>query len=100
VVDKYFISPETHTVAVFILVAYIFNFLLWKIGIFTGRKCQGHIYQLYDISYIFFSAADKNLANDCSSSRNKNILSGVCYIVVTFLIGILASVAADFIFKS
>ena len=63
VVDKYFASPEAQTTAVFLLVAYLFNFLLWKIGLNTGNRSEKHLNQLYEVSYIYFSGADKKLAS-------------------------------------
>ncbi len=100
VVNKYFSSPEAHTTAVFLLVAYIFNFLLWKIGGVAGSKAENHLDQLYEVSYINFSAADTKLANECSNSRKRNMLLGGVYLIGTFLIGVLASGVAGYIFKS
>jgi hypothetical protein len=100
VVDKYFASPEAHTSAVFLMVAYLFNLLLWKIGLNTGKKSEKYLNQLYEVSYIYFSGADKKLANECSSTRRKNIIFGGLYLVGTFLVGVLASWAANYIFKS
>ena len=55
VVDEYFSSPVAQTTAIFILTAYIFNFVLWKVGLFTGKKSEHHLNQLYEVSYISFS---------------------------------------------
>lgn len=100
VVDKYFLSPEAHTTAVFILIAFIFNFLLWRVGINAGNKSERHLNQLYEVSYIYFSGADKKLADECTSTRNKNIMYGGLYLAGTLLIGVLASGVANYIFKS
>lgn len=100
VVDKYFSSPTAHTTAVFVLIAFIFNFLLWRIGLNTGNKSERHLNQLYEVSYICFSGADKKLADECTSTRNKNIVYGGLYLAGTFLIGVLASGVASYIFKS
>lgn len=99
VVDKYFILPEAHTTAVFLLVAFLFNFLLWKIGLNTGNRSKKHLNQLYEVSYIYFSVADKKLADQCSSARKKNIVFGGLYLAGTFLIGVLASGVASYIFR-
>lgn len=100
VVDKYFSAPESHTTAVFLLVAFLFNFLLWKIGQNAGSKSEKHLNQLYEVSYICFSGADKKLANECSSTRKKNIIFGGLYLAGTFLVGVLASGVASYIFRS
>lgn len=100
VVDQYFEIPEPKTTAAFILIAYLFNFVLWKIGLFSGGKAEAHIDQLYEVSYISFSGADKNLAKSCSAVQRKNTLYSICYLIGTFVLGVLASAAANFVFKS
>lgn len=100
VVDKYFISSEPKTTAMFILIAYLFNFILWKIGLFLGRKAESHLDQLYEVSFISFSGADKTLANRCATAKRKNTIYSVCYLVGTFILGVLASGMANVIFQS
>jgi hypothetical protein len=100
VVDGYFSSPSAHTTAMFILIAYLFNFMLWKIGLFTGRRAESHLNQLYEVSYILFSGADNNLAKQCKTAKRNNTIFSFAYLVGTFVVGVLASVVANFIFKS
>lgn len=100
VINHYFATPEAHTTAVFILIAYLFNFLLWKSGLFTGRKIECHINQMYEISYISFSGADKKLAKECSAAKRKNSIYGFGYLLGTFAIGFLSSGVATLVFKS
>jgi len=100
VVDDYFSSPAAHTTAMFILIAYLFNFMLWKLGLFTGRKAESHLNQLYEVSYISFSGADNNLAKQCKAAKRNNTLFSFAYLVGTFLVGVLASGVANFLFKS
>lgn len=100
VVSHYFEAPETHTTSVFILIAYLFNFILWKFGLFAGRKVESHMDQLYEISYIRFSGADKKLAKECSSAKRKNAILGFGYLLGTFAIGFLSSGIAALIFKN
>ena len=100
VVDKYFISSEPKTTAMFILIAYLFNFILWKFGLFTGRKAESHLDQLYEVSFISFSGADKSLAKRCVASKRNNTIYSACYFVSTFILGVLASVVANIIFQS
>lgn len=98
VVEKYFSSPEPQTTAVFLLIAYLFNFLLWKIGSYAGSKSEIHLNQLYEVSYINFSSADKKLAAECNATRKRNVLLGALYFAGTFVVGVLASGLANYIF--
>lgn len=100
VVEGYFLSPAAHTTAMFILIAYLFNFFLWKFGMFTGTKAESHLNQLYDVSYISFSGADNNLAKQCKTAKRKNTIFSFAYLACTFLVGVLASGVANFVFKS
>lgn len=99
VVDTYFSLPEPKTTAIFLLLAYLFNFILWKIGSYAGKKSEAHLNQLYEVSYINFSSADRKFASECKSTRSKNILLGSLYVAGTFLVGVLASGVANYIFK-
>ena len=54
--------------------------------------------QLYDVSYILFSGADKTLAKNCVAARRKNTLMSTGYLFGTFILGVLASGAANYIF--
>lgn len=98
VVDQYFVSVHPKTTAMFVLLAYLFNFVLWKAGSFSGRKAEHHLDQLYDVSYILFSGADKTLAKNCTAEKRKNTLMSAGYLVGTFILGVLASGAANYIF--
>lgn len=100
VVEKYFSVPEPQTTAMFVLIAYIFNFTLWKAGLFSGRKAEHHLNQLYDVSYIMFSGADKTLAKKCKAAKRKNTMISIGYLIGTFVLGVLASGVASYIFKS
>ena len=72
----------------------------WKIGLYSGLKSENHLNLLYEVSYISFSGADKKLANECRTSRKKNMLFSGLYLVGTFLMAVFASVVANYIFKS
>lgn len=100
VVDKYFISSSPKTTAMFVLIAYLFNFILWKVGLFLGRKSEYHLDQLYEVSFISFSGADKNLAKQCTSAKRKNTIYSACYLAGTFILGVLASGVANVVFQS
>ena len=100
VVDVYFSSATPQTTAMFVLIAYLFNFILWKAGLFLGKKAEHHLNQLYDVSYIGFSGADQTLAKKCKAAKRKNTLSSLGYLAGTFFLGVLASGAATYIFKS
>ena len=100
VVDSYFVDSEPKTTAMFVLIAFLFNFILWKFGLFAGRKSESHLDQLYEISFISFSGADKNLAKRCAAAKRKNTIFSICYLVGTFILGVLASGMANVIFQS
>lgn len=100
IVDDYFSSPTAQTTAVFILIAYLFNFVLWKVGLFTGRRAEHHLNLLYEVSYISFSGADKKLATQCFDMKRNNTLISACYLVGTIAIGIISSGIAGYLFKS
>lgn len=99
VVEKYFAAPQPKTTAMFLLIAYLFNFLMWKIGSHAGKRSEKHLNQLYEISYINFSNADKRLAAECGATRKKNVLLGFLYVAGTFIVGVLASGVSNYIFK-
>ncbi|MBD3667598.1 MAG: hypothetical protein HUJ16_06530 [Kangiella sp.] len=98
-VQLYFSEPKPETTATFILIALLFNFLLWKIGIFTGHRTQNHFNQLYEVSYIEFSGADKTFAKQCKITKRNNTFFSIGYVVSTLLIGVLASGVAGYIFN-
>lgn len=99
VVNDYFINPEPKTTAMFVLIAYIFNFLLWKIGAFTGTKSRNHFHQLYEVSYINFSHADKKLANQCATTKNKNKIKSLGFLASAIFVSVISSTLSEHIFK-
>lgn len=97
-IDQYFSAPQAHTTAMFILVAFLFNFIMWKLGNFTGSKTESHLNGSYEMSYISFSGADKKLAQECSTTKRNNALISAAYVVGTIVIGVLSSGISALIF--
>lgn len=80
------VSPTS--TASFVLIAFLFNFLLFKLGKLVGYKAERYIDQIYQISYIRFSGADLRLVKNSKVEVRKNIIKSLGYILFTVLIGV------------
>jgi len=98
--EEYFTVIKPEATAKFVLIAYLFNFIIWKAGRAMGRKSESHLNQLYDISYINFSGADKNLAQSSSVSKRNSTLLSAFYLVGTIVVGVISSSLAAMLFKT
>ncbi len=96
----YFQQPEPSTTATFILVAFLFNFLLFKVGRFIGYKAERHLDSIYQLSYINFSGADARLVRESSASVRTNITKSVGYILLTVILAVLSNGISKYIFGS
>jgi len=96
----YFHQPEASTTASFILIAFLFNFLMFKLGRFVGYKSERHLDSIYQLSYINFSGADARLAKESSASVRANITKSVGYIIFSFVLAVASNGVSKFIFGS
>lgn len=96
----YFENPEPTTTASFVLVAFLFNFVLLKLGRFVGYRSERHLDSIYQLSYINFSGADARLARESSSSVKSNVLKSVGYILFTVALAVISNGISKQIFGS
>jgi hypothetical protein len=96
----YFQQPEASTTASFILVAFLFNFLLFKFGRFIGHKSERHLDCIYQLSYINFSGADARLARESSANVRANLTKSVGYIIFSIVLAVASNGVSKFIFGS
>ncbi|WP_114783858.1 hypothetical protein [Vibrio tetraodonis] len=99
-VSSYFENPEPTTTASFVLIAFLFNFLLFKFGRFIGYKSERHLDSIYQLSYIDFSGADRRLATESSSSVKKNIVKSIAYILFSITVALVSNELSKQIFIS
>ncbi|MBU1618916.1 MAG: hypothetical protein KJ556_16885 [Gammaproteobacteria bacterium] len=96
--NQYFQEPAASTTASFILLAFIFNFLMFRLGRFIGVKSERHLDFIYQISYINFSGADKKLATESSTSVRTHVAKSIVYIVFSIGLAVAANWLSKYVF--
>ena len=95
--DKYLLTPTDpyKTLANYMIFAMLFSFTFYKLGAFLGKKSEQSLDRIYQISYIYLSGADKNLADTTESLTRGFIGKSIFFIVLNFIIGLSASIVAN-----
>jgi hypothetical protein len=99
-IESFFKIPTPESTAIFLLFAALFNFLLFKVGLFIGRRSERHLDQTYQMSYINFSGADAKLAKDSIKSVKGSVIKSFAYVIGSVILGVMSSGIASYIFKS
>lgn len=86
--------------AAFMLTSMCFGFFMFRIGAFSGSKAEEALDQIYQISYIHLSGADKKLAEGSGGQSKVNIIKACAYVITTVVLGVLSSGIAGKIFGS
>jgi len=99
-IESFFKVPTPESTATFLLFSVLFNFLLFKIGLFIGRRAERNLDQTYQMSYINFSGADVKLAKDSTKSVQGSVIKSFVYVLGSVVLGVISSGIASYIFKS
>ncbi|MEE9337624.1 MAG: hypothetical protein V3U87_06050 [Methylococcaceae bacterium] len=98
-IELFFSNITPSSTSKFILVIFLFNFVLFNLGKYIGYKIEWCLNQLYQLSYINFSAADVQLARDSISSVRSNITVSAGYIVITIILAFISSGVVSFVLR-
>ena len=100
--DEYLIEMTTpyQTLASFLLISICFGFVMFRFGAFAGSKAEEALDQIYQISYICLSGADKNLAENSGGQVKVNVIKAGVYVISTIVLGVVSSGIAGRIFGS
>jgi hypothetical protein len=94
-----FVQPtaDMRVTSLFILSSALVAFIMYRLGIYFGRKTERNVDNIYEPSYINFSGSDENFVKEScvkiKSSRTKAVLS----IVGALCVGIIGSLLANWL---